>query len=502
MSFGTTYLTPTTIDRDINFANGPRQSPHQRTYSGNTYPGDMFLAPKLESNPREFYVDENNRDLAPSDSGAYMVDHPMGMDGAQRHVGDNGAKQPRDRMRLNRILNGSSSSSPEENMYQQQQQPQHPEGGEQQYSGYSYQDSQQQQQFQPFHPSVGTMPVSSFPSPMAVPVASLPTLATMSSSMSPSTSFSPMSQPNLIFDNVMPYSYNGTSYQGQAYPFKHAGNAKSMDPSNFAADSNQGYSPQAQHYQHSPDPTGSPSVLSAFPQRMNSDGHGAPDSPPSSFYHAQHQAPSPYSIGSHSPTSNGSYPPAYVTAGAPGYSSLTPTPPATPHYGFSHTPDGRYAGPVPVYGDYFTLQSQQSPAGARANNRYLGSPSTPPTPTPSARSRKTPYQPRAARTSELGGSGTTPAPRRFQCHECEKAFPTKGELASHSRCHLKVPAFLCGICGRPFKRRTDYVRHVRNVHEEVGRYSCSQCGERFGRLDKLKRHDKRGCGADPEDDDK
>ncbi|KAH7056064.1 zinc finger protein, partial [Linnemannia elongata] len=71
---------------------------------------------------------------------------------------------------------------------------------------------------------------------------------------------------------------------------------------------------------------------------------------------------------------------------------------------------------------------------------------------------------------------------------CEKAFPTKGELASHSRCHLKVPAFLCGICGRPFKRRTDYVRHVRNVHEEVGRYSCNQCGERFGRLDKLKRH--------------
>ncbi|KAI7819731.1 hypothetical protein BC939DRAFT_400155 [Gamsiella multidivaricata] len=236
---------------------------------------------------------------------------------------------------------------------------------------------------------------------------------------------------------------------------------------------------------------------------MNSDGHGAPDSPPSSFYHGQHQAPSPYSIGSHSPTSNGSYPPAYVTAGAPGYNSLTPTPPATPHYGFSHTPDGRYTGAsVPVYGDYFTLQSQQSSAGARPNNRYLGSPSTPPTPTPSTRSRKTPYQPRAARSTELGVAGATPAPRRFQCHECEKAFPTKGELASHSRCHLKVPAFLCGICGRPFKRRTDYVRHVRNVHEEVGRYTCSRCGERFGRLDKLKRHDKRGCGADPEEDEK
>ncbi|KAG0222971.1 hypothetical protein B0O80DRAFT_502002 [Mortierella sp. GBAus27b] len=440
----------------------------------------MFLAPKLESDTRDFYVDENNRDLAPSD-GTYMVDGPMGMDRP-------GVKQPRDRMRLNRILNGSSS---EDGMYQQQ----HPEGGDQPYSNYSYPDSQQTQQFQQFH-SVGAMPVSSFPSPMTVPVATLPTM-----SMSPSTSFSTMSQPNLILDNVMPYSYNGSPYQNQAYPFKHAGSAKSMDPSGFGSDSNQGYSPQPQHYQHSPDPSGSPSVLSAFPPRMNSDGHNVPDSPPSSFYHGQQQAPSPYSIGSHSPTSNGSYPPAYVAAGTPGYNSLTPTPPATPHYGFSHTPDGRYAGAsVPVYGDYFTLQSQSSPA-ARTNNRYLGSPSTPPTPTPSTRARKTPYQPRAARAAELG-AGATPPPRRFQCHECEKAFPTKGELASHSRCHLKVPAFLCGICGRPFKRRTDYVRHVRNVHEEVGRYSCNQCGERFGRLDKLKRHDKRGCGADPEEDDK
>ncbi|KAF8938422.1 hypothetical protein EDD21DRAFT_85540 [Dissophora ornata] len=492
MSFGTTFLTPTTIDRDIDFVNGARQSAHQRTCSGSAYTEEMFLAPKLESDPRDFYVDENSRELASSETGAYMVDHSMSsMEGTQRHPAGPGAKQPRDRMRLNRILNGSSS---EEGMYQQQSQ--HPEGGDQQYSNYPYQDNaQQQQQFQSFHPSVSSMPVSTFPSPMAVPVASL-------AAMSPSTSFSNMSQPNLIFDNVMPYSYNGAPYPNQTYPFKHAGNAKSMDPSTFGADSNQGYSPQAQHYQHSPDPSGSPSVLSTFPQRMNSDGHGAPDSPPASFYHGQHQAPSPYSIGSHSPTSNGSYPPTYVATGAQGYNSLTPTPPATPHYGFSHTPDGRYGGAsVPVYADYFTLQSQ-SPGGVRPNNRYLGSPSTPPTPTPSTRSRKTPYQPRAARTNELGGASATPAPRRFQCHECEKAFPTKGELASHSRCHLKVPAFLCGICGRPFKRRTDYVRHVRNVHEEVGRYSCSQCGERFGRLDKLKRHDKRGCGADPEDDDK
>ncbi|KAF9971487.1 hypothetical protein BGZ65_010406, partial [Modicella reniformis] len=304
MSFGTTYLTPTTIDRDNNSTvtdfNGLRQSHHhhhhhhhQRTCSGTAYNrnSNMFLAPKLESDTRDFYVDEHNRDLASSDAGAYMVDNPMsGMDAARGHTAA-GVKQPRDRMRLNRILNGSSSSSSEEGMYQQQQQQQqHPDGGEQQqqYSNYPYPDnSQQAQQFQPFHPSVGGMPVSTFPSPMAVPVATLPTLATMSS---PSASFSTMNQPNLIFDNVMPYSYSGSPYQNQTYSFKHAGNAKSMDPSGFGADSNGCYSPQTQHYQNSPDPSGgSPSVLSAFPPRMNSmnsdGGHNAPDSPPSSFYH-------------------------------------------------------------------------------------------------------------------------------------------------------------------------------------------------------------------------
>ncbi|KAG0055360.1 hypothetical protein BGZ83_008880 [Gryganskiella cystojenkinii] len=464
----------------------------------------MILAPKLESSdPRDFYMDDNSRELVSSESGSYMVD----MENSQQGPG---AKQPRDRMQLNRILNGSSSSSSEENIYQQQQQQQQPQPqqqqqysdeGDHQYHNYQYNSQHpQHQQFQ--YPCVGAMPVSSFPSPMAVPVTTLPTMTTMSSSMSPSTSFSTMSQSNIIFDNGMSYPYSGTSYPHQSYPFKHAGNAKSMDPSTFGAESSQGYSSQTHHYQHSPDPSDSPSVLSAFPQRMNSlgdhHGHGAPGSPPQPFYHGQRQAPSPYSIGSHSPTTSG-YPSAYVSAGAHGYSSLTPTPPATPQYGFSHTPDGRYAGPA--YGDYFTLQSQQSPSGARPNGRYMGSPSTPPTPTPSTR-RKTPYQPKASRTTDLGAPGAAPVPRRFPCHECEKAFPTKGELASHSRCHLKVPAFLCGICGRPFKRRTDYVRHVRNVHEEVGRYSCSQCGERFGRLDKLKRHDKRGCGADPEDDDK
>lgn len=470
MSFGTTYFAPAPLGRD------------------------MFMVPKLESDPREFYVDhDDSKDLAAHDGGAYL------------HVerAAPGAKQPLDRMRLNRILNGSS----------EQQQGDHQQHQHQHQDGYYHDHSPTMQSF---HSAAGPIPVSTFPvspvaslSPMTsssdgspVPAGMAPTLATMSSPLSPMTSFPTMSQPTLMFDDVMPYSYNLPQYHTQAYPFKHAGNAKPMDSSAFGTEngnnngqSQQGHSPQTHHYSsQESDHSDSPTVLSAFPptRAMNSlVDHSSyptmPDSPPyssSSFYHnGQSQIPSPYSVGSHSPISNGPYFTAYGTP-----SNFTPTPPTTPPYGYSHTgADGsRYpGGPMPMYADHhFSMATSQQPA-PRANR-----------PSGGRGGRKAPYEPRTARTSADGTNGVTPPPRRFQCHECEKAFPTKGELASHSRCHLTVPAFMCGICGRPFKRRTDYVRHVRNVHEEVGRYSCAQCGERFGRLDKLKRHDKHGCGND------
>ncbi|KAF9407741.1 hypothetical protein BGZ76_006055, partial [Entomortierella beljakovae] len=437
MSFGTTYFTPAPIGREMDFgAPIARQGLHQRTCSGGAYAEEMFIVPKLGADPRDFYV-EDDKDLASAGPGA---------------------KQPRDRMRLNKILNGSE---------QQQQQQQ------QQYQSYPYHDNSPT--LQSFQHS-GSLPVSSFP---VSPVASLspmtpsdgspvpagmtaPTLATMSSPMSPITSFPAMSQPNMIFENVMPYSYGISQYQPQAYPYKHAGNARPMDQSVFDS----AHSPQAHYSSQSPDPSGSPTVLTSFPQRaMNSlvdHQYAVSDSPPSNFYHG-HQMPSPYSVGSHSPISNGPYSSAYGTPETA--NTFTPTPPTTPHYGFAGA-DARYAGAVPLYGDNFALQPHN--AAARTGRA------------PAFRARKSPYE-RNGRVE--GANGAAPAPKRFQCGECEKAFPTKGELASHSRCHLKIPAFLCGICGRPFKRRTDYVRHVRNVHEEVGRYGCQLCGVRFGRLD-------------------
>jgi len=453
MSFGTTYFTPAPMGREIDFGTpSSRQGLHQRTCSGGAYTEEMFMVPKLGSDPRDFYVEDNKE-----------------LDSAGP-----GAKQPRDRMRLNKILNSSE---------QQQQQQQN----------YPYHDNSPT--LQSFHTSA-TLPTSFSVSPVAslspmtpangspVPAGMAPALVTMSS---PMTSFPTMSQPNLIFEdvNVMPYSYNLPQYH--------------------TAQAAQGaHSPQHHHAHYgsqSPDPSGSPSGIAAFPQRaMNSlvDHHhpySIPDSPPS-LYHAQNQMPSPYSVGSHSPI-NGSY---SVAAAAAAYASsdamnFTPTPPATPHYGFSGA-DGRYPGaPMSMYGDHFALQAQ--PAAAAAAAAAAARSNRP----GSFRGRKAPYEPRTPRSGEQGmATGVTPPPRRFQCPECDKAFPTKGELASHSRCHLKVPAFICGICGRPFKRRTDYVRHVRNVHEEVGRYGCAQCGERFGRLDKLKRHDKRGCHADKEEE--
>ncbi|KAG0046721.1 hypothetical protein BGZ90_008096, partial [Linnemannia elongata] len=381
MSFGTAYFAPAPLGRD------------------------MFMVPKLESDPREFYVDDE-KDLTAQDGSYLHVERAAP-----------GAKQPLDRMRLNRILNG------EQQQHQQGDHAHHHQDGADQYQqqqqGYPYHDHSPT--MQSFHSSAGAIPVSTFPvspvaslSPMTsssdgspVPAGMAPTLATMSSPLSPMTSFPTMSQPTLMFDEVMPYSYNIPQYHTtQAYPFKHAGNAKPMDSPAFGTEAgnnsnnnSQGHSPQTHHYssQESDHSDSSPTVLSAFPptRAMNSlvdhSSYSMPDSPPyssSSFYHnGQNQIPSPYSVGSHSPISN---------------------------------------GPMPMYADHhFSMPTSQQPTNARASR-----------PSGGRGGRKAPYEPRAARTSEGNANGVTPAPRRFQCHECEKAFPTKGELASHSRCHL------------------------------------------------------------------
>lgn len=440
MSFSTAYFTPVPMGRDLDYTNNTRHSFHQRSCSG-AYSEDLFLASKL---PVESY-NEDIKDSSLTSSGPYLhVDRVVP-----------GSKAVR--MKLQGLLNGVPDDQTE-NAY----------------------DSQSFQ-YSPVGVPV-SFPLSPCPSAQAslspvtssdgspVPAEMAPTLATMSSPISPMASFPGMTHSSLTYDDVMPYSYN-MQYQ-TGYPFKHAGNA---------SDDSHGSPP----YNYSPDPSGSPAVLSSFPQRvvMNSladQQYAVPNSPPSSLYH--NGLPSPY--GSHSPMSG-----PYNTYVSDGSNSLALTPPTTPHYGFPHSLDGHFVPGAPVYNEQF-LSSR--------SNRY-GTGSVPLAPASTFRARKTPYERTRSSDNSLG---TTPAPRRFQCHECDKAFPTKGELASHSRCHLKVPAFLCGICGRPFKRRTDYVRHVRNVHEEVGRYGCALCGERFGRLDKLKRHDKRGCGNDKDDDDK
>ncbi|KAG0054661.1 hypothetical protein BGZ83_010681 [Gryganskiella cystojenkinii] len=460
---------------------------------------------------------------------------------------DTTGKQPQDRMRLKRILNNSNNGSSEQIHHGQDS------GEESQY----YQDQASPAFQTSFHngSTNASVPVSTFPvspvaslSPMTpsdgspVPAGMAPTLATM-------TPFPGMNQSNLIFEEAsttMPYSYNMTSYNhngAQAYPFnKHAGHVRSMDQADYATDSSaQDYNNGHQHhYNHSqsPDPSNgsSPTVLSSYPQQHTQQQHHqqqramtnslvdhpypvSAGSPPSTFYGQQHAHFQPSSqqgtyssVGSQSPDfSNGYYNSAAAVAAVYGADTFSPTPPTTPHYGFTYTMDGRYpgatAGSVPMMYDHnantgFTLQSQPPAPRSSASKRSSAAAAR------AAARKNNPYEPRASKASSdsmsIGSNGMTTAPaptRRFQCHECEKAFPTKGELASHSRCHLKVPAFLCGICGRPFKRRTDYVRHVRNVHEEVGRYGCAQCGERFGRLDKLKRHDKRGCGNDDHDDD-
>ncbi|KAG0043634.1 hypothetical protein BGZ83_011192 [Gryganskiella cystojenkinii] len=393
------------------------------------------------------------------------------------------------RMRLNRILNNSASDQShheEQHLHQQHQE------SEDHYQSHTYQGHSST--FQSLHSPVNPVQVSTFPvSPVAslsprTPLAGSPVPTGMPTNLATMSTFSGVNQPNMALGETMPYSYPMPQYDSnnQTYTLKHAGHVRSMAQVEYGSEPTPSYASEGHHYYYnnssqSPDPSGgsSPTAFSSYHQQysvMAEHSYPFSNPPANGYYHTQHYPPSPYGTEHHSPYSNSSYSTSYTVPEAQhGYS---PTPPATPLYAV----DNHYAaGASPTYRPQADV-SQPGPRTKRAT---------------SGRVRGVPTGSKTSKSVERTPTSTS-AQRRFQCHECEKAFPTKGELASHSRCHLKVPAFLCGVCGRPFKRRTDYVRHVRNVHEEVGRYSCAQCGERFGRLDKLKRHDRQGCGNDKE----
>ncbi|XP_063372176.1 oocyte zinc finger protein XlCOF19-like [Cydia amplana] len=82
-------------------------------------------------------------------------------------------------------------------------------------------------------------------------------------------------------------------------------------------------------------------------------------------------------------------------------------------------------------------------------------------------------------------TGTKP----YACATCDAAFVRSDHLKAHRRTHTDERPYSCATCKKRFSCWTTLNRHRRS-HAGVKRYSCSTCNKPFIRLPSLVRHER------------
>ncbi|KAM4736526.1 uncharacterized protein znf526 isoform 1-T3 [Anableps anableps] len=97
----------------------------------------------------------------------------------------------------------------------------------------------------------------------------------------------------------------------------------------------------------------------------------------------------------------------------------------------------------------------------------------------------------ATSTSGLAASGEATLSSDkgpFCCRSCSKTFPSQLLLAHHrSKSHTPQRRFVCGVCGKFFKKQIHAQNHMR-IHTGEKPFQCSDCGKTFSLLANLMRH--------------
>ncbi|KAK2844791.1 hypothetical protein Q5P01_011450 [Channa striata] len=85
----------------------------------------------------------------------------------------------------------------------------------------------------------------------------------------------------------------------------------------------------------------------------------------------------------------------------------------------------------------------------------------------------------------------------FSCRSCSKTFPSQLQLVHHRhKVHVTERSFMCGICGKSFKKQIHVRNHIR-THTGERPFQCSDCGKTFSSLANLMRHNLIHSGVRP-----
>lgn len=90
--------------------------------------------------------------------------------------------------------------------------------------------------------------------------------------------------------------------------------------------------------------------------------------------------------------------------------------------------------------------------------------------------------------ADSSGSSASAPSALVSCRFCSKTFPSQLQLGHHrQKYHASERRFLCGICGKAFKKQMHVRNHIR-THTGEKPFQCTDCGKTFSSLANLMRH--------------